>query len=297
MEHDVGVSGGYWRYVLDRHLEPPHANLDLLSWRVGYTPRPSSVHTHNTMQWNINMRHGSVSQSHVPSHEVALHFGPLVRYSSRYLSFLETESSLRGTTGHSEIVVTTLCNITSWCTMGNLSVDVMGGKDGGLFDYKIPKEINSPIYHALGLMKPGKLLHPVRNVATTSDPQHITSVAQSLASANTKTTKNSNEVEYDDLRPDQRLVVDYFAKCLLRNPRPPYPSYNCPIGCPWHEQSTCPTVNCMGRGDNSNGTYLHMAINDCVSLCKITRKCPWTTGTKELVAIAKRGEGYSDILD
>ncbi len=30
--------------------------------------------------------------------------------------------------------------------------------------------------------------------------------------------------------------AEHMAMCLLRNPRPPRPSYNCPFGCPWHEQ-------------------------------------------------------------
>jgi len=54
-----------------------------------------------------------------------------------------------------------------------------------------------------------------------------------------------------------------MAMCLLRNPRPPRPSYTCPFGCPWHEQITCPTVNCMAR---EPGTYHHMAHQSCYSV-------------------------------
>ena len=57
--------------------------------------------------------------------------------------------------------------------------------------------------------------------------------------------------------------VRYMAMCLLRNPRPPRPSYTCPFGCPWHEQITCPTVNCMAR---EPGTYHHMAHQSCYSV-------------------------------
>jgi len=56
-----------------------------------------------------------------------------------------------------KVVPPTLCNITRWCAMGNLSIAVMGGRDGGLFDYKLPVDISSPIYAALEELVPGKV--------------------------------------------------------------------------------------------------------------------------------------------
>lgn len=107
MEHDVAVTSGKWRTVLDAHLLPPHFPMDLISWRVGWSLRRDKVHGGG--QWNIGQRHGKISRGHVSDEDVAVHFGPLVRFSSRFMLLLENESRA-GTTGHSEIVPTTLCN-------------------------------------------------------------------------------------------------------------------------------------------------------------------------------------------
>jgi hypothetical protein len=45
------------------------------------------------------------------------------------------------------------------------------------------------------------------------------------------------------------------------------------------------------------GTYHHMAHQSCFSLCVKTSKCPWTTGTSEQLAVANRGEGFTDVLE
>lgn len=169
---------------------------------------------HGGGQWNIGQRHGKVGRGGVHDQDVAMHFGPLLRASARFLNLLEDDSR-DGTTGHAEVrrwerrrraqrqakkphtrtqpyrlffsfqsggvrplcpppsrpvfarcrsalapqkvVPPTLCNITRWCAMGNLSIAVMGGRDGGLFDYKLPVDISSPIYAALEELVPGKV--------------------------------------------------------------------------------------------------------------------------------------------
>lgn len=111
---------------------------------------------HGGGQWNIGQRHGKLMRGLVPDDQVAMHFGPLLRFSARLLALLQDESAA-GSTAHAEIAPSTLCNVTQWCTMGNLSIAVMGGRDGGLFDYKLPVDISSPIYAALEELAPGKV--------------------------------------------------------------------------------------------------------------------------------------------
>ena len=282
LEHDVAVTGGAWRNVFDAHLVAPHATRDFVSWRVGWSLRGDKVHGGG--QWNIGQRHGKVGRGNVPDNEVSLHFGPLLRFSSRFLELLETDSGI-GTTGHAEVVPPTLCNITKWCTMGNLSLAVMGGRDGGLFDYKLPVDISSAIFAALEELAPGKVFHPVRDVGTASDQTNIAKVSSDAVQHHSSTGLKSNKSNQQSR---------YMAMCLLWNPRPPRPSYNCPFGCPWHEQITCPTVNCMAR---EPGTYHHMGHQSCYSLCQKTRKCPWTTNTIENLKLASEGKGFTDILE
>lgn len=269
LEHDVAATKGSWRRVLDHHLRRPHLDRDFISWRVGWSLRTDKVHGGG--QWNIGQRHGKISRGHVSDREVAVHFGPLIRFTSRYLLLLERESR-GGTTGHSEIAPTTLCNITKWCTMGNLSLAVMGGHDGGLFDYKLPSDISSSIWKALEHLEPdGKIFHPVRDCESASDRTNIGTVHH-------KATLRSRASEIDK-------NSMFMAQCLLRNPRPPRPSYSCPFGCPWEKQFTCPKVNCMARLPEG-GTYHHMAYFSCYNLCRKTGKCPWRTGTREQEAMA-----------
>ena len=156
--------------------------------------------------------------------------------------------------------------------MGNLSLNVMGGHDGGLFDYKLPSDITSGIWRALEQLEPGgKLFHPVRDIDSASDHTNLGTVHHKSAMQIGKAIdKNSM----------------FMAQCLLRNPRPPRPSYSCPFGCPWHEQYTCPKVNCMAR-EIGGGTYHHMAYISCYNLCRKTGKCPWRTGTREQESIAE----------
>jgi len=45
------------------------------------------------------------------------------------------------------------------------------------------------------------------------------------------------------------------------------------------------------------GTYHHMGHNSCFSLCKKTKKCPWTTGTVEALERANRGLGFTSDLE
>jgi hypothetical protein len=281
LEHDVAVTGGIWRSVFDAHLVAPHAARDFVSWRVGWSLRGDKVHGGG--QWNIGQRHGKVSRGNVPDHQVALHFGPLLRFSARFLELLEVESA-SGTTGHAEVVPPTLCNLTSWCSMGNLSVAVMGGRDGGLFDYKLPVDISSAIYAALEELVPGKVFHPVRDVGTASDQTAIAKVGSDAVQHHASPAKGTVATQQSR----------YMAMCLLRNPRPPRPSYNCPFGCPWHQQITCPTVNCMAR---EPGTYHHMGHQACYSLCSRTHMCPWTTNTFENLKLATEGWGYTDVLE
>jgi hypothetical protein len=272
------VTAGYWRDVFDRHLKPPHSTRDFVSWRVGWSLRGDKVHGGG--QWNIGLRYGKLGRTEIQDHDVAMHFGPMIRFSAKYLDYVDKQSKL-GNTGHSEIAPTTLCNITSWCTMGNISVDVMGGRDGGLFDYKLPRDISSPMFLALEELRPGKVFHPVRDVGTASDSTAIASAAQE-ASKHHEAKFMSSQTSL------------YLAMCLLRNPRPPRPSYNCPFGCPHHEQITCPTVNCMAREE---GTYHHMAHQSCFNLCMRHKKCPWTTNTLENLKLAEEGLNYSPILE
>ena len=170
-------------------------------------------------------------------------------------------------------------------------------------------DITGPILAALALLAPGKLFHPVRASGSASNAPAVaallaehakqakqvpggggsgdspSSAAAAATAALSPKPLSSRECE------DARLA----ALCLLRNPRPPSPSYSCPIGCPWHNQRTCSHRNCMAREPEQGGTYHHMAFSDCLALCKQTGMCPWTTGTLELLALAKRGAGFAPL--
>ena len=46
------------------------------------------------------------------------------------------------------------------------------------------------------------------------------------------------------------------------------------VGCPWHRQRTCPTVNCLWGDPES--TYVHMAVEECVFKCRRKPEgCPY----------------------
>jgi hypothetical protein len=53
-------------------------------------------------------------------------------------------------------------------------------------------------------------------------------------------------------------------------------------------------VNCMAR---EPGTYHHMGHQSCFNLCMATKKCPWTTGTVEALALAKQGLNFTSELE
>jgi len=85
-----------------------------------------------------------------------------------------------------------------------------------------------------------QVFHPVRDVGTASDGTAI-STADSAA---TQTFDHKRSMTKEDAK--------YMALCLIRNPRPARPSYNCPFGCPHHEQITCPTVYTTFEQKNNN---------------------------------------------
>ena len=84
------------------------------------------------------------------------------------------------------------------------------------------------------------------------------------------------EALYADAKPPS-YDDNATALCLLANPRPTRPSFNCAVGCAHYQQKTCPQVNCIyGMGENGElGTYAHMAVRDCMTKCKQTRQCPY----------------------
>ena len=216
---------------------------------------------------SIDPGHGALNR--VPYPDVAVHFGPIIRVSNRFLGRIHKES-MRGSVGHSEVAPSTLCNITRWCSMANLSDAFVG-----LVSYKLPIDVTSKVYHALELLTPMRLYHPVRNVGSASSKESVKHVLEAA--------KRGEHIVTDDRRVDR--ISNNTALCLLRNPRPLRPSYNCPIGCPHYLQKTCPTVNCMYDG---SGTYNHMAVRDCMSMCG--KSCPFLTATAE----AKRKRAPQD---
>jgi hypothetical protein len=216
---------------------------------------------------SIDPGHGALNR--VPYPDVAVHFGPIIRVSNRFLGRIHKES-MRGSVGHSEVAPSTLCNITRWCSMANLSDAFVG-----LVNYKLPIDVTSKVYHALELLTPMRLYHPVRNVGSASSKESVKHVLEAA--------KRGEHIVTDDRRVDR--ISNNTALCLLRNPRPLRPSYNCPIGCPHYLQKTCPTVNCMYDG---SGTYNHMAVRDCMSMCG--KSCPFLTATAE----AKRKRAPQD---
>lgn len=110
MEHDVAVTGGDWRMVFDGHLAPRKLDLDFVSQKVGFSTKVSLVHGGGA--WNLNLRNGMLSR--VKAEEVAVHFGPLVRFSVKLIDHIH-EMSLEGATGHSEVTHTCVCTSINTC--------------------------------------------------------------------------------------------------------------------------------------------------------------------------------------
>ena len=89
MEHDVAFTGGNWRVVFDAHVtNPAKAKLDFVSWQVGWTPKVMPVHGGGS--WNMNLRGGRLAA--VPGEEVAMHFGPIIRLSSKVRHRFQTNT-------------------------------------------------------------------------------------------------------------------------------------------------------------------------------------------------------------
>lgn len=200
-----------------------------------------------------------------PLADIGFLFGPIVRYSRRFVDLLDS-SALAGTYGHSETAVPTLCNVTTWCTMGNISNRVVG-----LLDYQLPVAITSSIFEALKRLAPKKIFHPVR------DTKSASSVSTVLAShiALSRPSDRVFSKPYPS-RVDRRHAM-IVAQCLLRNPRPLRPSFSCPVGCPHYMQKTCPVVNCMW-GQSPHHRYVHLAVAKCIALCKQhPAGCPYDT--------------------
>ena len=135
VEHDVALTGGNWLGFYEAHASDAR---DLLAWRVGWVPKDAKPHKGGA--WNAGMMTGPrfdcfqngrggwpFSTCHGGHAEVAILFGAVVRYSSRFASLLDQDGAADPPSyGHSETAVPTLCNITQWCTMGNISAAWVG---------------------------------------------------------------------------------------------------------------------------------------------------------------------------
>ena len=135
VEHDVALTGGNWLGLFQDHASD---SRDLLAWRVGWVPKDAKPHKGGA--WNAGMMTGPrfdcfqngrggwpFSTCHGGHSEVAILFGAIVRYSSRFASLLDQDGAADPPSyGHSETAVPTLCNITQWCTMGNISAAWVG---------------------------------------------------------------------------------------------------------------------------------------------------------------------------
>ena len=96
--------------------------------------------------------------------EVAILFGAVVRYSSRFASLLDQDAAADPPSyGHSETAVPTLCNMTSWCALGNISAAWVG-----INDYLIDPPITGAVLDEIESFFAGRLMHPVRDTASSS---------------------------------------------------------------------------------------------------------------------------------
>ena len=251
VEHDVALTGGRWREMLEDHdAGDPR---DLLAWRVGWTPKIDKVHGGGS--WNANACFGpAFSRMRMPD-DTAFLFGSIVRYSGRFAAHLDAMAAAPAPSyGHSETATPSLCNVTKWCTMGNLSSAWVG-----LNEYQLPKAVSSDVFDALADLAPDRIFHPVRDTGSASNKDNVLNAGSSF-----RVSKTSKQ------------TAAYTAMCLLKNPRPPRPSYDCPIGCPHHLQRTCPVVNCIWGDDRAK--YVHMAVSDCLSKCQRNPAgCPYDT--------------------
>lgn len=250
VEHDVGLTGGRWLALFEHHdTRDPR---DLLAWHVGWTPRTDPVHGGGL--WNAGSTYGP-EFLRSSAKDAAFLFGSIVRYSGKFAAMLDEHARRPAPSyGHSEIAVPSICNATSWCTLGNLSSAWVG-----LNEYQLPVAITTRVFDALEALTPDRLFHPVRETASASSKADVERAAEGRR-----------------IEGPGAARANHTALCLLKNPRPPRPSYDCPIGCPHDRQRTCPTVNCIW-GD-PRGTYVHMAVNDCLAKCtRNPRGCPYDT--------------------
>lgn len=204
VEHDVALTGGRWRALFEAHDDVDARSL--LASRVGWAPKLDPVHGGGA--WNLAHIHGP-GFAHTPLADVAFMFGSITRYSGRFAAHLDALA--RGpspTYGHSEAATPSLCNATSWCSMGNLSSAWVG-----LNEYQLPRPITSEVFEELEALAPDKLFHPVRDTGSASSSSALKRATGRVA-GRVGTTEASN-----------------VARCVLANPRPHKPSYSCPVGC------------------------------------------------------------------
>ena len=172
VEHDVALTGGNWLGFYEAHAND---SRDLLAWRVGWVPKDAKPHKGGA--WNAGMMKGPrfdcfhndrggwpFSTCHGGHSEVAILFGAIVRFSSRFASLLDQDGAADPPSfGHSETAVPTLCNITQWCTMGNISSAWVG-----INDYLLDPPITGAVLDEIERFFAGRLMHPVRDTASSS---------------------------------------------------------------------------------------------------------------------------------
>ena len=142
-----------------------------------------------------------------------------------------------------------------------------------MINAKFPFQMDSTLFTFMEMLAPQRLFHPTRDVASVSTYRRkdLTSRA------------HKRPVE-----PKEEIEAHAMALCLLGSSRPIRPSYNCPVGCPHHDQNTCAAVNCMWDG---SGNYLHASPTRCLDTCMRYAKeydfgyaCPVDFTTEEKLA-------------
>ena len=101
VEHDVALTGGNWLGFYEAHASD---SRDLLAWRVGWVPKDAKPHKGGA--WNAGMMKGPrfdcfhndrggwpFSTCHGGHSEVAILFGAIVRYSSRFAALLDQDGA------------------------------------------------------------------------------------------------------------------------------------------------------------------------------------------------------------
>ena len=101
VEHDVALTGGNWLGLFQDHASD---SRDLLAWRVGWVPKYAKPHKGGA--WNAGMMKGPrfdcfhndrggwpFSTCHGGHSEVAILFGAIVRFSSRFASLLDQDGA------------------------------------------------------------------------------------------------------------------------------------------------------------------------------------------------------------